>query len=398
MTRNVDRRRSGWKTPRVPAQKQIPITPQVLRWAIDESGYSDEQVAEKVGVAVDRLDAWLAGAAKPGKTHFKKLAEVLKRPPLTLLLPAPPAAEPAKLELRSNPAAASRELKPKERVKVREAVRLQRGVRWAAELLGEHEVELPKVNAMQANAEVVAAQIRAMLGVTVAEQREAATDSAMFKIWRRALEDLGIVVVALSLGPECSRGFSAWDGLAPLIAVNTQWNIAARIFTLFHEVGHLVSRTNSVCDEHVSRTASDPIERWCEQFAASLMMPRPEVEALLEERGIHGQVTDMKVAVAIKNRFNVSLRAAVLRLVLQGVAGWALYRSLPPHADEKQGGGGGGRDRVKIRCDEYGRRPGLLFLRALDDKVIDHGDATSFLKLHETELDDYRAALLEEAS
>jgi hypothetical protein len=49
MTRNVDRPRSGWKTPRVPARKQIPITPQVLRWAIDESGYSDEQVAEKVG-------------------------------------------------------------------------------------------------------------------------------------------------------------------------------------------------------------------------------------------------------------------------------------------------------------------------------------------------------------
>jgi hypothetical protein len=142
---------------------------------------------------------------------------------------------------------------------VREAVRLQRGVRWAAELLGEHEVELPKVNATQANAEVVAAQIRAMLGVTVAEQRDAATDSAMFKIWRRALEDLGIVVVALSLGPECSRGFSAWDGLAPLIAMNTQWNTAARIFTLFHEVGHLVSRTNSVCDEHVSRTASDTL-------------------------------------------------------------------------------------------------------------------------------------------
>jgi hypothetical protein len=78
----------------VPARKQIPITPQVLRWAIDESGYSDEQVAEKVGSPeIASTGAW-RGRRGRARRISRKLAEVLERPPLTLLLPAPPAAEP----------------------------------------------------------------------------------------------------------------------------------------------------------------------------------------------------------------------------------------------------------------------------------------------------------------
>jgi len=32
--------------------------------------------------------------------------------------------------------------------------------------------------------------------------------------------------------------------------VNTYWNAAARIFTLFHELAHLATRTDSICVEN----------------------------------------------------------------------------------------------------------------------------------------------------
>ena len=58
---------------------RVPIAPDVLRWAIRESGYSREQVAENVGVATSELQAWEQEATHPTLTQFRKLASTLKR-------------------------------------------------------------------------------------------------------------------------------------------------------------------------------------------------------------------------------------------------------------------------------------------------------------------------------
>ena len=90
------------------------------------------------------------------------------------------------------------------------------------------------------------------------------------------------------IGEDACRGFSLWDSLAPVIAVNTAWNEEARIFTLFHEFGHILTRSSSACVEVGStRTLTgteDPAERWCERFAASLLMPDDDVRLLVGQR------------------------------------------------------------------------------------------------------------------
>src|SRR4029453_6758459 len=94
------------------------------------------------------------------------------------------------------------------------------------------------------------------------------TASQAFRRFRSSLEEQGVLVLLFPIGPESVQGFSVWDDRAPAIAVNTAANHPARIFTLFHEYGHLLTRTSSMCLDAVgTRLAepTDPAERWCER-------------------------------------------------------------------------------------------------------------------------------------
>jgi hypothetical protein len=47
------------------AAQPSPVTPSVLRWAVDEDGRNHEDLAHSLHVDVDVLDAWLEGEAAP---------------------------------------------------------------------------------------------------------------------------------------------------------------------------------------------------------------------------------------------------------------------------------------------------------------------------------------------
>ena len=69
-----------------------PINPEVLKWAIDESGYSARDIAESLDVDDAMLAAWVAGDDGPTRGQFTKLAEKLRRPKSVFFLPSPPEA------------------------------------------------------------------------------------------------------------------------------------------------------------------------------------------------------------------------------------------------------------------------------------------------------------------
>ena len=131
--------------------------------------------------------------------------------------------------------------------------------------------------------ETVAREIRELLAVPVETQLDWGSAGDAFRGWRSALEDVGVVVFQLSLGKKGIRGFSAWDDFAPLVAVNTAYHPTARVFTLFHEVGHLLRRDDAACLRFMRPgDAEAGIERWCERLSANLLMPS---EALADVAG-----------------------------------------------------------------------------------------------------------------
>src|SRR5699024_719817 len=82
-----------------------------------------------------------------------------------------------------------------------------------------------------------------------------------------------------TLNPDEFRGFVLSHPLAPLIFVNAADTKAAQIFTLVHEVCHLWLGQSAVpaASMEVQESWSDPIEIWCNQVAAEVLIPMENI-------------------------------------------------------------------------------------------------------------------------
>jgi Zn-dependent peptidase ImmA (M78 family) len=239
----------------------------------------------------------------------------------------------------------------------------------------------------------MAAAIRSRLGLSIEAQFEWPSASAAFDAWRESIEDLGVVVFLFQLGADNCRGFSLWHERAPVIAVNTAWNDEARTFTLFHEFGHLITLTNSACGIAPPAAVSgawDPAERWCERFAAAVLVPEPALRRLVAAKVGAGatRVTDISTVRWLASKFRASLRAVTLRLIELRLSNWDFYRDLPAAGDAKRRGAGGkGRDRQEIQEDQLGGRALELFRRAVNADVVSRSEALTYVDVPDPALD-----------
>ena len=198
------------------------------------------------------------------------------------------------------------------------------------------------------------------------------------------------------MGEDSCKGFSLWDDYAPLVAINTWWSGEARIFTLFHEYGHLITRTNSACTgiwDILKNTTQTSVERWCEQYSASVLLPYDGLTVYLSSRfgWRKGEgVGDLAVVKAIAGYFKASLKASALRLIGIGEAGWELFRQIPRASENKAGGGGGsGRDRAAVRIEQYGHKTRELLFRAVASDILDKHDLLDYLNVSSSDLEIY---------
>jgi Zn-dependent peptidase ImmA (M78 family) len=304
------------------AAQLSPVTPDVLRWAIDEDGRSVPELAEALNVDVDTVDGWTRGDAAPTRGQVSRLATLLHRPRALFFLPRPPTSATMPANFRHAPGD-DRPVSVSARRQVRRARRVQHAVSWARR--NEPPVAIPS-GSLNQRPEAAAMVVRRWLGVTDADQETWPDDRAALRTWREAMEDSGILVFVLQIGSDDVRGFSAWDDRAPLVVANSsRVSPAARCFTLVHELAHLYLRQDAACIEHdtVSGQFSNDIERWCEQFGASLLMPQNTFREFMATRGSAPfGLEDVREAA---KRFRVSHRAAALRIIDLQFASPELY-------------------------------------------------------------------------
>lgn len=360
----------------------VPITTAVLDWAIAESGLSLSEVAAGIGVEERDVEAWRSGDVKPATTELRRLAKKLHRQLAVFLLPAVPDSPRLHVRFR-HPIGTQRvrELTDGERRFLRRAKRLQDAQAWLVTELDREPPNMPQVS-IGTNAASIANAWRERLGVAIETQLAWRSASVAFDAWRSAVEALAITAVQFPMGPKACRGFSLWDDSAPLIAVNTAWTDEARSFTLFHEFGHLLTRTDSACASAPATVdTGDSTERWCEAFAAAVLIPASALVSV-------PRVDTLAPLSTLARRFKTSLRATALRLIELEKASWALYDLIPPVADSKKGGGGGtGRNRREIREDEFGRRTTEMFVSAVKRDIMSESQALDYLDIPSSEFE-----------
>lgn len=365
---------------------EVPITSEVLRWAINESGWERPALAEKLKVSLDTLKSWETGSDHPSQSQFSALVQYLRRPSAVFFLPSPPPPDDLPSAFRSV-ARDSISLGPEERRHLREARRVQAELSIIIQDLNRPEVELFPASINDDPEEIARAE-RARFGISVEAQLGWTSESEAFEEWRSALGGIGVLVFLQQIGRGNMRGYALRDEYAPITGINTTgFNVTSRIYSMFHEYAHLLLGENDVTRQLASPknwNSQPDAERWCERFAASFLLPREDLEAHL--RSEYGWRSAHTVGLEevrsrlnrLANKFKVSLRAMALRLQDIGIAPKTLFESLGP-TPPRRGGGGKGMPRAEWVRRKYGIQAMMLIREALQRDVIGLHDVLDLL-------------------
>lgn len=381
--------------------QQEPVTGTVLAWAIDESGYAVDDVASRLKVSKSTVQQWIDETDRPTVGQLTRLANYLKRPRLLFFLPSPPPPEESTASYFRQAATqiGSIPLTPAEWLVVRRARRIQNIVSSLMCLDAQRPIAIPRVAIGHDDPVAVGNTLRKWVApYDTSEHRHCAQ-------WREEFQERGILVLTLPIrqgnkhAPSSLRGFALSDPYAPAIAINTADNLAARSFTLFHELAHLATDTVQSCGPTVAPykvpqdlSAASRQERWCDAVAGSALMPPNELDELVKERDYDHLWLDQEVAA----RFKISFRAAAVSLIQAEAIPSSAYREVEqrwPLLDRTKDDRriGRGRSRARVRVDEWGKRGIRTLFAAYDRRRISETTLRRWLDMAGPEIEEARA-------
>jgi len=270
----------------------IPVNPDVLRWARVTRGFDIDGVVEKIKrrrVTPETIRSWEKGTASPTYAQLEQLAyKIYKRPLALFFFPEPPEEETPQQSFRTLPESEISLMEPRLHDLIRQArvmrinlAELNDGVNPAKrqilhDLSFKPDISVAKMTAI----------VREYLGVDLATQETWGNTDAACKAWRNTLEDNGVFVFKETFNQRVGRGsiespfsgFCLYDEQFPIIYVNNSKPDTRQIFTLFHELSHLLLGTGGVdtrLDDYVHLLKGDArkTEILCNRFAGSFLVP-----------------------------------------------------------------------------------------------------------------------------
>jgi len=294
------------------------INHDILVWARERSGQTIDQVATALNKSPDVIEAWERGDGAPSYPQLETLAyKIYKRPVAVFFFPVRPKEEDPKTSFRTLPEFEIDDLQPDTRLKIRQARALQLSL---AELNdgrnpAEQRIFVDLHAGPGASATEIAAKARSYLGITTAIQKAWKNTEQALKAWRRAVEDKGVFIFKNSFKQKDVSGFCLYDAAFPIIYVNNTTARTRQIFTILHELGHILTATGGVTKRNDSyiETLSGPdqqIEIFCNRFAAECLLPLAEFKSAL---GPNPASDDSIVKIA--NAYRVSRHVVLLRLL-----------------------------------------------------------------------------------
>lgn len=302
------------------------INPELLVWGRETIGYELEEAAKKIGVKPERLANWEKGDnERPTVKQLFKVANVYKRPFAAFYFSNPPTHwdEPYdKLQdWRALPEAESARKSPGLILELREAARRREILLDLAEETGEELRDFDLVRFPNESPGSLAKRVRQILGKSVEEQISCRTELDALRMWRLAVENLGVLVFQTGffngypVTTEEMRGVALHFDKLPIIVMNSKDSVPARIFTIMHELGHLILRQSGLSNFRAFHQL-DYDEVFCNEFAGELLVPST---ALMSEPDVkdhlHKKWSNAELRLLAKN-YNVS-RAVILRRLLE---------------------------------------------------------------------------------
>ncbi len=384
-------------------KQHIEINPEVFIWARERLGLSQSAAAKKLEISVRSLEKFETGVRKPTLEELKNFSKVYKRTIATLLLDKPPKEKPFPKDRRT---VESRELNvfnEKTILAVRKARAL---VDSFIELNKENNIPIknfrkiiseiaPQISINEEPFEL-AAELRKRIGLK--ELRDLSNPKLALEASIEKTENLGIAVFQISLNEDQLRGFSLTDEEIPVIVIKRSDQPTGKIFTLFHELGHIILNEGGLCDISLSPT-SQKIEKWCNSFAAEILVPQEEILGLpiiAEKSASEIKEWQKKELIEIGNHFHVGPLVILRKLLDNKLTTQNFYKEKHEKWNKPFTGfgtSGEGRNIPKEAINEKGRTYVGLAFRAFDQNRISLKDLSDYLGIKISYLDKTRQLL-----
>ena len=263
------------------------VTPEVLRWARESTGIKTEEVAEQLElkrVTAETIQQWESGRGNLTYSQLEKLAKIYRRPVAVFFFPEPPKEPSLKGQFRSLPEAYVEKIPTKIRFLIRDGMVKQMNL---YELLGDTNpakrrivqsiVVRDRISAKNLKAQAcnLATQARKYIGISLEKQTKCKDEDDALKMWRNALEECGLWIFKNAFRQNDYCGFCLHDDQFPIIYLNSSMAKSRQIFTLFHELAHLLRRKGGVDMRTTPQLQGDYEEEevFCNAFAGSFLVP-----------------------------------------------------------------------------------------------------------------------------
>lgn len=290
------------------------MNPAIIKWARERSGYSLEEAAAVIKKDVATLSDWESGDSAPTYVQLEKLADKYKRPVAIFFFPEPPV-EP---DIAGNLARQSSEntpISPRMHSLLRQAYARQISLMELNS--GVNPMRKKIFRELQAQPDDVASELarktRVYLDVSIDTQLGWRNTKAALENWQDIVDREGIFVFKAAFRDDSVDGFCITHEEFPVIYLNNSSPLVRQIFSLFHELAHLLLGKDGITRGNRMH-GGGAVEHFCNQFASEFLVPDSDLETRLTFSAYDDDAIE-----TLANQYKVSRPIILLKLVNRGI-------------------------------------------------------------------------------
>lgn len=291
---------------------KIKVNNDILVWARQELNITQEEVADRMGRNIEDIINWEEGKDYPTYAQLEKLAyTIYKRPLAVFFFPNIPNIPKNNGKFRTLDNEIFNEIPTRIIELMNQARVMQLNLQ---ELDSNSRIRITELE-LDIHEQNFYEKLRDVLGVDLELQKKAKNMNDAFEMWRSAFYECGVYVFKEAFKDNSFSGFCLYDIKYPVIYINNSMSYSRQIFTLFHELCHILIKTSGIDkanDDYISRLELDnrKLEMICNMFAGKFLVPTNDLLKLIDNVEINEKNIEK-----LSKKYSVS-RDVILRKLL----------------------------------------------------------------------------------
>ena len=251
-----------------------------------------------------------------------------------------------------------------------------------------------------------AGEIRNYLDLKLDEQYALTSSRKLYLLLRDKIEKKGIFVQCFrGVEPEIMRGIALYDEILPVIGVNENDRYPAKIFTILHELVHIIKRSSSMCNEIFSSFMVNQEEIFCNAIAGEVLIPSSIL--CTEFSGWDDTDFDLAEVDKLASRFSVSSEVTARRLLECNICSSNWYSTMSNKLTERfvqsneaekrarqLAGTGIPRNMSREAIDRTSSDMCRVLIKGYSEGMFDKTDVSGHIGIKEKHIDKFAAEVL----